>query len=68
MIYESRLRLFSRFNSLDVWDTNWDNIVTAKINDYFNVNFQLNVIYQKDQSLKTQLKEALQIGFSCVLF
>jgi hypothetical protein len=68
MIYASRLRLFSRFKSLDVWDTNWDNIITAKINDYFNVNFQLNVIYQKDQSLKTQLKEALQIGFSYVLF
>lgn len=68
MIYSSRLRLFSRFDSLDVWDTNWDNIITAKINDYFNVNFQLNVVYQKDQSLKTQLKEALQIGFSYVLF
>jgi len=68
MIYSGRLRLFSRFNSLDVWDVNWDNIVTAKINDYFNVNFQLNVIYQKDQTLKTQVKEALQIGFSYVLF
>ncbi|MBN1633994.1 MAG: DUF3078 domain-containing protein [Ignavibacteria bacterium] len=68
MIYASRLRLFSRFNSLDVWDANWDNIITAKINDYFNVNFQLNVIYQKDQSLKTQMKEALQLGFSYVLF
>lgn len=68
MIYGSRLRLFSRFNSLDVWDINWDNLITAKINDYFNVSFQLNLIYQKDQSLKTQLKEALQIGFSYVLF
>jgi len=68
MNYNGRLRLFSRFNSLDVWDVNWDNIITAKINDYFNVNFNVNVIYQIDQSLKTQIKEGLQLGFSYVIF
>lgn len=68
MNYTGRLRLFSRFNSLDVWDVNWDNIITAKINDYFNVNFNFNFIYQQDQSLKAQYKEALQLGFSYVIF
>lgn len=68
MIYTGRLRLFSRFNSLGVWDVNWDNIITAKVNDYINVNFNFNLIYQKDQSVKTQIKEALQLGFSYVLF
>lgn len=68
MQYTGRLRLFSRFNSLDVWDVNWDNIITAKVNDYINVNFNFNLIYQKDQSLKTQIKEALQLGFSYVIF
>lgn len=68
MNYTSRLRLFSRFKSLDVWDVNWDNIITAKINDYFNVNFNFNLIYQKDQSLRTQIKEALQLGISYAIF
>jgi len=68
MIYTGRVRLFSRFNHLDVWDVNWDNLITAKINDYFNVNFVFSYIYQVDQSLKSQYKEALQLGFSYVLF
>ncbi|MEI7485143.1 MAG: DUF3078 domain-containing protein [Ignavibacteriota bacterium] len=68
MNYTGRLRLFSRFNTLDVWDVNWDNIITAKINDYFNVNFNFNFIYQQDQSVKAQYKEALQLGFSYVIF
>lgn len=68
MMYTGRLRLFSRFKSLDVWDVNWDNIITAKINDYFNVNFNFNYIYQLDQSVKSQYKETLSLGFSYVLF
>jgi len=68
MNYTGRLRLFSRFNTLDVWDVNWDNVITAKVNDYFNVNFNFNFIYQQDQSIKAQYKEALQLGFSYVLF
>jgi hypothetical protein len=68
MIYSSRLRLFSRFNTLDVWDVNWDNIIGAKVNDFISVNFGFNVIYEKSQSLKTQVKEALQVGFSYVIF
>ena len=68
MVYTGRLRLFSRFNSIDVWDVNWDNIITAKINDLFNVNFNFNFIYQKDQSIKAQYKEILSLGFSYVLF
>jgi len=68
MVYTGRLRLFSRFNSMDVWDVNWENILTAKVNDYINVNFTYNLIYQQDQTYRTQTKEALQVGFSYVLF
>ncbi|MBI5403629.1 MAG: DUF3078 domain-containing protein [Ignavibacteriae bacterium] len=68
MMYTGRLRLFSRFNSIDVWDVNFDNLIGAKVNDYISVNFGVNVIYEKSQSMKTQVKEALQIGFSYVLF
>jgi hypothetical protein len=64
LLYKSNLRLFSRFESLDVWDIRWGNAVVAKINDYLNVNLAFLLIYQKDQSPKTQIKEALQVGFT----
>lgn len=66
--FGSKLRLFSRFNELDVWDVRWDNLITAQISKYFNVNFNVLVIYEKKQSLKTQLKEALQLGVTYTLF
>ena len=68
MTYDGYLRLFTRFNELDKWDVRWDNIITAKVNDYVNVNFNFLLIYEKDQSLKRQIKEALQLGISYTLF
>ena len=68
MTYYGYLRLFTRFNALDVWDVRWDNIITAKINEYVNVNFNVILIYDESQSLKRQLKQALQIGISYSLF
>jgi len=41
MIYSTYLRLFGRFEDIGVWDVRWDNIIVAKINKYFNVNFNV---------------------------
>jgi hypothetical protein len=68
MTYYSFLRLFSRFSSLDVWDVRWDNIITAKVNDYINVNFSVTVIHEISQTRKTQLRESLQLGLTYSLF
>ncbi|MGA2297123.1 MAG: DUF3078 domain-containing protein [FCB group bacterium] len=68
LLHSTALRLFSRFNSLDVWDVRWDNTITAKITKLLNVNFNLLVIYEKQQSLRTQVKEALQVGIAYNLF
>lgn len=67
LIYKSNLRLFTRFESMDVWDVRWDNSFVAKFNDYLNFNFAFLLIYQKDQSPKTQIKEALQLGLTYTL-
>ncbi len=67
LLYKSNLRLFTRFEHMDVWDVRWDNAIVTKINDYINVNFAFLLIYQKDQSPKTQIKEALQLGFTYTL-
>jgi len=62
LLFTSSLTLFSRFESLDVWDVRWDNALVAKVNDYINVNLGFLLIYQKDQSPTTQMKQALQLG------
>lgn len=68
MNYYGFLRLFTRFDALDVWDVRWDNIITAKVNDYINVNFAVTVLHDIKQTRKTQLREALQLGFSYSIF
>lgn len=64
MLFTSKLRLFSRFNSLDVWDVRWDNTISAQINKYFSTNLNVLMLYEKRQSPKTQLKEVLQLGIT----
>jgi len=60
--YKGSIRLFSKFENMKYWDVRWDNLITAKVNDYVNVNFNLLVVYERKQTLKTQIKEALQLG------
>ncbi len=68
LLYTSELRLFSTFDALDIWDVRWDNIFTAQVTKLINVNLNILVVYDVDQSLKTQLKEALQLGITYTLF
>lgn len=68
MLLTSGLRLFTRFNHLDVWDVRWDNLIAAKVNSFLTVNFTYDLVYQKDQSLRTQMKEGLQMGVSYSIF
>lgn len=60
--FKSALRLFSRFESLDVWDVRWDNSFVAKVNNYINVNLNVLLVYEKNVTPLTQLKQALQLG------
>jgi Protein of unknown function (DUF3078) len=68
MSFTTYLRLFGRFNDLSVWDVRWDNTITAKINDYFNVNINVLLIYNVNETLRTQVKEAFQLGISYTIF
>ncbi len=68
MSYYTYLRLFGTFEDLNVWDVRWDNIIAAKVNDYVSVTFNVLLIYEEDESIKRQLKEALQVGISYTLF
>ncbi len=67
LFYSGKLRLFTRFEHLDVWDVRWDNAITAKVNSWLNVNFNYILLYEKNQSPLTQTKETLQIGITYAL-
>lgn len=63
ILMKSKLRLFTRFEKIDVIDVRWDNTITAKVNEWLNVNFTFLMIYEEAQSKQAQIKEALQLGF-----
>lgn len=62
ILMKTKLRLFTRFESIDIIDVRWDNTITAKVNSWLNVNFTFLMIYEEAQSLQAQIKEALQLG------
>ncbi|MBD3408632.1 MAG: DUF3078 domain-containing protein [Ignavibacteriales bacterium] len=64
MIYKKKLSLFTRFESLDIWDVRWDNTVNMKVNDYFNAQFTYLLVYRHEEIQKPQIKQTLQLGVS----
>ncbi len=68
MLVKSKLRLFTRFDKMDVWDVRFDNTISAQVNKYIVVNLNVLVVYEQSQSLRTQVKEALQLGVTLNLF
>ena len=68
MMLTSKLRLFSAFDRLETWDVRFDNVISAKINKLIVVNLNILLVYEKRQSLKTQFKEALQLGIFIQFF
>jgi len=64
----SKLELFSNLKAFDKIDVNWDTILTAKVSQYVNLNFNVKLLYDKDISKKRQLKQALAVGISYSFF
>ncbi len=64
IIYTSKLELFSNFKGVDEIDVNWDNLFSAKVSDLITVSFNFKLFYDKDISVKRQLKETLAVGLS----
>ena len=63
-LFTSKLELFSNMKAFDEIDVNWDNVLTTKISKYFNVNLNFKLFYDKDISIKRQIKEAIALGFT----
>jgi hypothetical protein len=68
ILYIGQLNLFSSFKQLDVWDVRWDNMINAKVNKYIQASMTVQLVYEKAQSPKTQIKETIAIGLTYALF
>jgi hypothetical protein len=64
LILSSKLELFSTLEKIKRTDVNWDNLITAKISKYFNINFNTKIFYDYDISRKRQIKQALALGLT----
>ena len=64
----SKLELFSNLGPLDETDANWDNTLSVKVSEYVNVNMNLKLIYDKDVSVKRQLKQSMAVGVNYTFF
>ena len=62
ILYKGKLRLFSGFDRLDIWDVAWDNSFTAKVNSWLNVNLTYVLVHKISESVKTQAQEGIQVG------
>ncbi len=62
--YASKLELFSAFSALDEIDVNWDNTITVKVSEYINMNVNFKLVYDKDISVKRQIKQSMAFGLN----
>jgi hypothetical protein len=64
ILFNSRLDLFSDLEAFDRIDVLWENNLSFKISKFFNVNFNVDLFYDKDISKRRQLKQVLAVGLT----
>ncbi|GAB4368090.1 MAG: hypothetical protein Kow0042_09070 [Calditrichia bacterium] len=64
ILLTSKLELFSNMKALNQVDVRWDTILAAKVSRYVDVNFNVKLFYDRDISIKRQLKQALALGLT----
>ncbi|MEE9169546.1 MAG: DUF3078 domain-containing protein, partial [bacterium] len=64
MVLTCKLELFSNVKAFDEIDVNWDNLFTAKISKYVNVNFNFRLFYDRNISAKRQISQSLALGLT----
>jgi hypothetical protein len=67
MQFKSSLELFAPFKTLDKIVVRSDNTISAKVNKYLTVGFNVLLVNDVTVSPRTQIKQVLAIGFSYVL-
>jgi len=64
IVFVTKLELFSTLKRFDEVDVRWDNLFSAKVADYLSVNLNFKLYYDKDASIKRQIKQTLAVGIS----
>jgi hypothetical protein len=64
MLLASRLELFAPFKTLDEMIVRSDNALSAKVNKYVTVSFNVQLINDVTVTKRTQIKQVLAIGVS----
>ena len=64
LVFASNLDLFSNLDATNEIDVVWDNVLTAKVAPYVNVNLTIKLVYDRDISTKRQLKQSLALGLT----
>jgi hypothetical protein len=67
LMFTSKLDLFSNLEASNEIDVTWDNLLTAKVQEYVNVSLNVKIFYDRDISKKRQLKQSLAIGLTYAL-
>lgn len=67
MTYTGKLEMFAAFKTLDEILVRSDNTISAKVNKYINVNFNVQLINDVTASPLTQIREGLALGISYIL-
>jgi hypothetical protein len=60
----TRLEIFANFKGWDEVDGRWANQITAKVNSLISVNFEYELLYDKDLNESYQTREGLGVGIS----
>ena len=63
-LIKSKVEIFAPLASLDETVLRNDNTLTLKLNEYVNVNLNLQLVSDETATTETQIKEALAVGLS----
>lgn len=61
------MEMFSNIKAFNEIDVNWNTLISAKITKLIAVNFNVKLIYDRDVSVKRQLKQTLTVRLTYTL-
>lgn len=64
ILLTSKLELFSNLKTMNQVDIRWDTMFSSQIAKYLVVSFNLKLFYDRDISIKRQLKQVLSVGLT----
>ena len=64
LLLTSRLELFSNFAAFNEIDVRWDNMFSAQVAKYMDVNLNIKIFYDRDISRKRQIKQVMALGLT----